>query len=289
MPIIPCDQNPALRREIEKFAEVLKTRAHELDGHGLSEEDFYQGGLFRGAIERIRGQYSATMRVKREFVLLVLNHMQDRGFIEGWDSSGNSNRYDYEVSMPGGWTTAIELKGCLDGNNTNIFERPSHAREFVMWSVCTNAGSNPRHNVWSGIHTRLSAEIIERLQQVDGLVVWDWLCGTISRPCPKLLSTEDAEADRRTTVGQYRLTPPCLYLFPSTIPSVRNNPQPRPHPLTGVRFMDALHRCFSGRDEEISFVEIAVANQGSEQVRTTSVVRNGVIVQRSEPTPIQRR
>lgn len=290
MPIIPCDQNSALRWKIEEFAEVLKTRAHELDGHGLSEEDFYQeGGLFRGAIERIRGQYSATMRVKREFVSLVLNHMQDRGFIEGWDSSGSSNRYDYDVSMPGGWITAIDLKGCLDGNNTNIFERPSHAREFVMWSVCTSAGSSPRHNVWSGIHTRLSAEIIERSQQVDGLVVWDWLCGTTSRPCPKLQATEEAGADRRTTVGQYRLTPPCLYLFPSTIPSVGNNPRPQPHPLTGVRFMDALHRCFGGRAEEINFVEIAVANQGSEQVRATSVTRNGVVVQRSEPTPIQRR
>ena len=78
-----------------------------------------------------------------------------------------------------GQTAAIELKGCLDGNNTNIFERPPHAHEFIIWSVCTNPGADPRHNAWSGIHTRLSAEIISRHQLVDGIVIWDMVCGTI--------------------------------------------------------------------------------------------------------------
>ncbi|WP_222873451.1 hypothetical protein [Hankyongella ginsenosidimutans] len=132
----------------------------------------------------MRGQFSATMREKREFVRHVLNYMQDQNFILDWQSAGEANRHDYTVTMPSGRTSVIELKGCLDGNNTNIFERPPQANEFVIWSVCTNPGADPRHNAWSGIHTRLSAEIIARQQRVDGLIIWDMVCGTIG-PMPE--------------------------------------------------------------------------------------------------------
>jgi len=162
MSVIPCEQNKQLREKIQEFAETLKTESHTLGDHGLSENDFYNSGLFRGAIERVRGQFSAAMREKREFVSNVLNHMQDQGFIGDWESAGEANRHDYAVQLNSGRTAIIELKGCLDGNNTNIFERPPHANEFIVWSVCTNTGSDPRHNAWSGIHTRLSAEIISR-------------------------------------------------------------------------------------------------------------------------------
>ena len=120
--IIPCEQNPQLNKDIEAFAEVLKTQAHTLGDHGLGERDFYASGIFRGAIERIRGQFSADMKEKRGFVRLVLNHMQDRGFIGEWESSEAANRYDYTVALNSGRTAVIELKGCLDGNNTNLFE-----------------------------------------------------------------------------------------------------------------------------------------------------------------------
>jgi hypothetical protein len=147
MSIIPCEQNLALRELIKEYAEVLKTEAHTLGAHGLAEKDFYNSGLFRGAVERIRGQFSATMRAKREFVQYVLSYMQDRGFIADWEPAGGKNRHDYLVHLNSGKKTVIELKGCLDGNNTNIFERPPHAEEFIIWSVCTNEGADPRHNV----------------------------------------------------------------------------------------------------------------------------------------------
>jgi hypothetical protein len=82
MSVIPCQSNRELRAKIEAFVEVLKTDAHKLGAHGLSEREFYDSGLFRGSIERIRGQFSATMSEKRSFVRHVLNHMQDRGFIQ---------------------------------------------------------------------------------------------------------------------------------------------------------------------------------------------------------------
>jgi len=201
----------------------LKTRAHTLMPD-VPESEFYRSGLLRGAVEYMRGQYSATMGDKRAFAKLVLNSLEDRKFIRGWEPAGGQNRYDYEVELSSGRLAAIELKGCLDGNNTNIFERPAQANEFVIWSVCTNPGADPEKNAWSGIHTRLSAEIIHRRVCVDGLVVWDMLCGTEARPCPKMLDASRKEFD----IGQYSVPPPCIYLFPSTVPTVRNNPAPHP-------------------------------------------------------------
>jgi len=282
--VIPCEKNDALRKQIEDYAEVLKTEAHKLGDHGLDDREFYQSGLFRGAIERVRGQFSATMREKREFVKHVLNHMQDNGYIADWDSAGEANRHDYQVSLNSGRTAVIELKGCLDGNNTNIFERPPHAQEFIVWSVCTNPAADPRHNVWSGIHTRLSAEIISRSQVVDGLLIWDFQCNTIGRQCPKIV----ADGDRVTELGPYRLPPPCIYLLPNTIPSPRNNPSPKPQSITGVELLQQFHSCFGGSDDELHFVSFEVAYQGSETVRTTKIERNGVIVRNSDPTAIRR-
>jgi len=282
--VVPCKKNDVLNQQIIDFAEVLKTKAHTLGPVGLTEADFYEG-VFRGAIERIRGQYAATMRGKRDFIRLVLNHMEDQKAIKEWAPAGESNRHDYRVILPDGLVSIVELKGCLDGNNTTIFERPTNAQEFIIWSVCTNPSADPRHNIWSGIHTRLSAEIIENEKHVDGLIAWDWLCGTIGRPCPKL--AEDAA--RLTTVGQFQLTPPCIYLFPKTIPSVRNNPNPDPHTIGSVGLLNAIHKCFGGRDEEIHSVRFSVSHKGPELVRKTIIERNGKIQHSSEDTPIRRK
>lgn len=284
--VIPCERNADLEKQIESFAEVIKTATHTLGTHGLSEAEFYKSGILEGAIQRIRGQYSATMYEKRDFVARILRHMEDTGHVKEWQSSGGSNRHDYTVVLPSGRISVIELKGCLDGNNTNIFERPSHAQEFIIWSVCTNAGADPRGNAWSGIHTRLSAEIIEGEKQVDGLIIWDWLCGSAARPCPKLARTPEP---RLTVVDQYKLPPPCIYLFPRTIPSVRNNPNPDPHALADVGFLAALNACFGGFLDEINSVRFKVAHQGADTVRTTSIERGGILQRESRPTPIRRR
>lgn len=282
--VIPCSTNANLRTLIEGYAEVLKQQAHTIGEHGLEEEEFYRSGLFRGAIERIRGQFSATMREKREFVALVLNHMEDGGHISSWESAGEANRHDYTVTMNSGRTGVIELKGCLDGNNTNIFERPPHAHEFIMWSVCTNPGADPRHNVWSGVHTRLSAEIISKQQVVDGLIVWDMVCGTVGRPCPKLARA----ANRAVAVGQYQLPPPCIYLFPSTIPTARNNPSPAAQHIADVELLRAFNDCFGGREDELSSVSFQVEHRGADLVRKTLITRDGQTRRESAFTAIRR-
>lgn len=284
MSVIPCEQNKGLKARIEAYAEALKVEAHKVGAHGLSEEEFYNSGLFRGAIERIRGQFSATMRDKREFAKRVLNHMEDAGHIRGWQSAGDANRHDYSVTLPTGRIAVIELKGCLDGNNTNIFERPPHAQEFIIWSVCTNPGADPRKNAWSGIHTRLGAEIIAGQKRVDGVIIWDMVCGTIGRPCPKLAD----EPARATVVGPYKLPPPCIYVFPATIPSPRNNPNPPAQALDDVQLLKAFYQCFGGKPEELNFVTFEVAPRGAETLRTTRVVRGDAVVQASTATAIQR-
>jgi hypothetical protein len=223
------------------------------------------------------------MREKRDFAQGVLNHMRDNGAITDWESAGDANRHDYRVALTNGRTAIIELKGCLDGNNTNIFERPPHAHEFVIWSVCTNPGADPRHNAWSGIHTRLSAEIISRNQQVDGLIVWDMVCGTVGRPCPKM-SAQTAV----TEVGTFLLPPPCIYLMPATVPHPRNNPHPKAQGIDDVQILNAFHTCFGGRNEDLNQVEFEVHYRDADIVRSTTVSRAGEVVHTSSPTPIRR-
>jgi hypothetical protein len=285
MSIIPCNKNEELRRQIEAYAETLKVEAHKLGSHGLEENEFYNSGLFRGAIERIRGQFSATMREKREFVTHILNFMEDHNFIANWEPAGDANRHDYSVKLNSGKIAIIELKGCLDGNNTNIFERPAQAEEFIIWSVCTNPGADPRHNAWSGIHTRLSAEIILSSNKlVDGVIVWDMACSTIGRRCPKV----ESDQTRLTEVGPYSLPPPCIYVFPGTIPSPRNNPTPVAQPLQNVELLQAFHTCFKGSDDEVNYVDFEVRYQGADILRKTRVRRAGIVQRESDPTAIQR-
>jgi hypothetical protein len=285
MTIIPCEQNMGLRDQIEDLAEVLKTQAHTLGSHGLDEKDFYNSGLFRGAIERVRGQFSATMRDKREFVRHVLNHMEDTGAIARWDQTEDANRNDYSVHLASGRKAIIDLKGCLDGNNTNIFERPRDADEFIIWSVCTNPGADPRRNAWSGIHTRLGAEMISRSQRVDGLVVWDMICGTIGRRCPKLAVGDDGK--RLTDVGPFRTPPACIYLFPAVIPSQANH-HARSQELADVELLTAFQSCFQGKAEEVNYVDFEIAVRAANVVRKTTVRRGGAIQRESEMTAIRR-
>ena len=94
--------------------------------------------------------------------------------------------------------------------------------------------------------------------------------------------------DRLTDVGPYRLPPPCIYLFPATVPSVRNNPNPRVNQLGDVGILDAMHRCFGGEDAEVNSVGVEVAHRGAETVRTTTITRGGVVRKTTDPTPIRR-
>jgi hypothetical protein len=285
--VIPCERDQRLRDIIDRFAELLKTEAHTLGDHGLEENEFYNSGVLRGAVEKLRGEYIGATRAKREFVQHVLNHLQDADLIADWDPSPRGARHDYLVRLKSGRLAVIDLKGCLDGNNTTIAERPPEADEFVVWSLCLSPGSDPRHNVWSGIHTRLSAEMVSSGRRVDGLVVWDMVCGTIGRACPKLERLRSDLTERTTLVGPFRTPPPCIYVFPGQIPDA-HAPFAAAQPLEQVELLQAFQSGFAGWPEEVNFVDFEVSAAGEEIHRRTSVRRGGLTVTASEMTAIRR-
>ncbi len=286
MSVIPCHSDLKVRKEkVAAYVEALKLTAHTIGNHGLNEEDFYESGFFRAAVESMRGANSATLGEKRDFAQRVLSILQEREFIRDWDAAGSQNRYDYDVTLRSGRRAAIELKGCLDGNNTNIFERPNHAKEFLIWSICANKFSDTGRNAWSGLHTRLSAEIILANKQVDGLIIWDWICGSRERPCPKLRTVTNKAPIQ---IGPYNLPPPCLYVFPDSVPSVRNNPCPQPARIQNLELLTAFQRCFGVDNNSINYVTFEVRQSGQETVRRTTVHRGEVIVKQSKFTPLRR-
>jgi hypothetical protein len=59
----------------------------------------------------------------------------------------------------------------------------------------------------------------------------------------------------------------CIYVFPATIPSPRNNPHPVAQPLDDVQFLKALNDCFNGAPAEINYVDFEVQHQGADTVR----------------------
>jgi hypothetical protein len=238
----------------------------------MEEADFWKSGIFGAAVERLRGIQAATLSQKREFMESIFGHLRRAGAISDWKFTGTGQRHDYEVSFQDGFVSVVETKGCLDGNNTNIFERPPGADEFVIWSLCQNAGADPRKNAWSGIHTRLGAEVIYRRQKVDGLVIWDMVCGTAGRPCPKLAADPNRATQLRCGLT---VPPPCLYLFPRSVPDPRDNKKPRCLKLKEVRLLKALFDTFKADLEDVVEVHIEAGIRRATILRKTTFVRNG--------------
>ena len=282
--IIPCIAKEGWDDVVGAYADALVKAAPNIGAHGLNSVEFAESGLFASAVERLRGQQSASLKKKQEFIDAALNLLYSAGLIESWEFVGNKERHDYEVILKGGRISCIEAKGCLDGNNTNIFKRPANADEFLIWSLCQNPGANPRHNAWSGIHTRLSAEIIARREKVDGLIIWDMLCGSLARPCPKLLSNKA----RGTAISGKTVPPPCIYLFPRSVPDARNNPDPPTWNLSEIRLLDALATVFKALPSEIVSVSISARMDGSNIQRQTRYVAGGRQVFESKWTTIRR-
>jgi hypothetical protein len=113
--------------------------------------------------------------------------------------------------------------------------------------------------------------------------VWDYVSGTAGRPCPNLV----AAPDRLIEVGPYRL-PPCVYKFPSSVPAPRNNVAPRPQRVGNVVILDAMARCFSGRNEEVQSVFFEAQYEGADLQRKTRIERNGALMGESGFISIKR-
>ncbi|CAI2718934.1 hypothetical protein [Nitrospina watsonii] len=284
-PIIFCKKSEEFEEKVRSYVQALRKIAPKIGDHGLPEKEFWDSGLFHSAIEHIRGTQSATLGEKKKFVELVLNKLKQSLKVKKWEFVGSSERHDYEVLLSDGRNIAIETKGCLDGNNTNIFQRPPQADEFIIWSLCQNPGADPNHNAWSGVHTRLGAEVIHKKQKVDGVIIWDMVCGTIGRPCPKLL--KDAHRGTKLTQSQV-VPPPCIYLFPKTIPDPRSNPSPVFWKIEEVKFLHALWLEFKGLASDVIEVKIEARMKEADIQRKTSFYREGQEISSSKWTTIKR-
>lgn len=221
----------------------------------------------------MRGTASATTSTKQRFISAVLDHCARRGLIQSWDFIGAARRQDYRVVLADGTKVAVEAKGCGDGNNMTIWDRPAWAQEFVIWSLCPDSlQHDPGDGVWSAIATRLMPKIAADHKVVDAFVFWDGRCGSRLRRCPKshgVTSTLRAKAtDIAAQRGKARwLPPPCVYLFPSTAPTVPHNASPTPHTVQSAKFAQMLLSAFNVPDAEmVDYVHtVDVHARGSSQ------------------------
>lgn len=76
--------------------------------------------------------------------------------------------------------------------------------------------------------------------------------------------------------------------MPATIPSPRNNPNPAPQRLQDVEILQAFANCFQARDNEVNYVRFAVAHEGADTVRSTTISRDGDVQRQSNMTAIRR-
>lgn len=183
---------------------------------------------------------------------------------------------------------AVEAKGCGDGNNMAIWDRPAWAEEFVIWSLCPESlQHHPGHGVWSGISTRLAPKIIAEKQLVDAFVLYDPRCGSALRPCPKPYGVYGLRSHATEVVGQDEvggvggkdwMPPPSIYLFPRTIPQAPTNPKPAAHTPASCKFASALLAGFGVPSEAmplmVSTVDIEVELRGDGTYRRV-LLRHG--------------
>lgn len=280
--VIPCGKSAAFnKRVIEKYADELRKVAPNIGKriHGLTKKTFLDSGLFDSAVERLRGQKSATMRDKKAFVEAVLEDLKNRKLIKDWRSTGAQRRNDYEITLKDKRIAVIETKGCLDGNNTNISERPDNADEFIVWGLCQNKGSDMQKGAWSAVHTRIGPDIIVKKKKVDGLVIWDRLCATSQRPCPKLRVKQRLTklcVESRNGPMLLQVPPPCIYTFPETTPDFDDNqsPQYRKLKTTGHSFLSVLFKAYQCNADELIAVQYLLKYSEGKRKRKTILWRN---------------
>lgn len=225
-------------------------------GVGLDEYPM----LLRAAVESLRGTAAATTADKRKFVETILEYGRSKGAFRSWKFVGSQNRQDYKVELPDGTLVAIEAKGCPDGNNMTIWDRPLWAEEFVVWSLCPQSlVKQPGEGAWSGIANRLLPKVQAERERarVDAMIFWDGRCGSSWRRCPKKYGVEGEGLRARACdiPGQDDrdwLPPPCIFLLPQSPANIRNNKTPKVHTVDTCKFAKALLLLFRVPEAELA-------------------------------------
>jgi len=267
----------------------LKTLLHELPEehpevltkHDISPTDYPL--LFNSAIQSLRGTSAATTTDKRRFVAQILNFMKEQSLIAEWQDLRTQGRNDYRVNLPNGRSIAIEAKGCPDGNNMTIYERPSWAEEFIIWSQCPDSlAKDPGAGVWSGISTRLFPHMMESdTQRVDALIFYDGRCASSFRQCPYQFGITSSLREAATKIPGYPeadwMSAPCVYLLPRTKAHYTSNPKPPLTSLNDSEFVTALLRAFGVPEENmrdhVQWASVEVKQDAGGRYRRASLGR----------------
>ncbi len=238
----------------------------------------------RAAVESLRGSWAASTSSKYAFIEAILKRGVDTGLFSNWTSVGSEGRNDFRIWMPNGRAISLEAKGCPDGNNTTIWDRPSWADEFIVWSLCPyGVAHHPGRGVWSGVATRLIPKSIAEGVMVDAFIFFDSTCGSETRPCPKNfglmaegnLHSPEFLSGHRTNI----FPPPCIYLFPETLANPDSNPCPTTYTWESLSFISGLLELFNvpvaQRNEYVHDARVAVRDGGDRlQLKVSITSRN---------------
>jgi hypothetical protein len=180
---LPCKHQLTIVRQVPLTIDLLNNLniwyPDILKEHSIDPVDYRNGLVFRSAIESIRGTFIASSTVGRQsLVREVLQRLEERKLIRGFEQSSASQRYDFVVAVDRNpdYFAALEVKGG-EGNSINISERPFWAREFGVWCHLDGAIVNQPANGAHSIINRLTNELVRRKKQVDVLFFKDILCG----------------------------------------------------------------------------------------------------------------
>ncbi|WBB77757.1 hypothetical protein O7606_15920 [Micromonospora sp. WMMD882] len=189
----------------------LATESDLLARHGLTVEE-YRDAL-PAAVEAARGSMSASNSDRRQFLLSVLEALQEAGLAQSVTKPQYGDDTVYRLSVAGIGNVAIIQKGCPDGAHSSVrWSVPDWAQETYLWWLCPSLNAEPGEHIAKGSN-RLRGRFFDAAAPgtLDGVIFHNDLCGTSRRRCPK-----EAHAIQ---IGAHLVPPPCIYVMPDRQPT----------------------------------------------------------------------
>jgi hypothetical protein len=198
---------------IDKAADIISALASDpsyLEKHGISAEEYIQA--LPAAIERLRGRKAAQNSSRRQFLLDIFEQMLVTGLISKVAAPNYAEDTVYRLTVPNLGDIAIIQKGCPDGAHSSIqWSVPDWATETYLWWLCPSTKHEPGIHVAKGVN-RLKQKFGDSVTEdatvkfIDGVIFHNEMCGTSTRPCPKM--------HKAIKIKAAMTPPPCIYVFP---------------------------------------------------------------------------
>ena len=190
---------------------VLELGAEDslLRSHGLTAEEF--NAALPMAIEAIRGSASASNADRRGFLQGLFHEMRERQLISDVQKPVYGKDTVYRLSVPSFGDIAVIQKGCPDGAHSSVrWSVPDWASETYLWWLCSSMKTHPGEHISKGVNRLRQRFFSNQSETIDGIIFHNQLCGTLSRPCPKL--------EYSAQIGDVDSPAPCVYVMPDGCP-----------------------------------------------------------------------